>query len=135
MFKQDPNVFSFVVDLTGESSGDNYKGKFSSKLLLSHREQLFQDRERRRLLGENPEQASVRAMNQAQVFSELRIRLVETPSWWKDSDGGLDLVDDDVVAGVYAKVKEALEEYELERFKKVEEAKKELEKTDIPTEE
>jgi hypothetical protein len=124
----DPNLFSFTIDVTGELSGETFKGKFTTKLRLSHRDQMFADRERRRLLGDTPEYATARCHNQAEVFSRLMAHLVDSPSWWREADHGLDLVDDDVVAKVYAEIQNAISREDDDKLKKVEEAQKDLEK-------
>jgi hypothetical protein len=100
----DPNVEPFTVNLTGETTGENYTGKFSCKKRLSFREQLAIDQRRRELLGPQGGTATLRAEQAANFIAVLSVRLVEVPSWWKNSDGGLDLADDSVLGGVYVRV-------------------------------
>lgn len=101
------NEAKFSIDVTGEVSGQPWKGVFKAKLRLSHRDQLRMDEIRRDLLGKNPETASPRAQNSADVFSFVAIHLLEAPQWWKMNGEGLDLEDDNVVAEVYGKIVEA----------------------------
>lgn len=98
------NIEKFSVDLEGEISGKTWKGMFSTKIRLSHRDQMRQDELRRDLLGKNPEHASPRAQNAAEVFSFVMTHLVETPQWWSMNGNGLDLEDDNVVGEVYGKI-------------------------------
>ena len=131
----DPNTFVFTISVEGEQTGETFRGKFVAKLRLTHREQLIQDRQRRTLLGDKPEHASIRCLNQAEIFSELATRIVDAPSWWKDSDGGLELVDDDVVGAVYSELSKKIREDEEQRQKKLEEAKKDLQEVEISVDE
>lgn len=92
---------SFSISVKGETTGDDYKGNFSVKTRLSHRDQLNRDRIRRDLLGEDAASASPRAHTQAEVFSQLAVRVTKSPSWWSDNANGLDLMDDAPVKAVY----------------------------------
>jgi hypothetical protein len=117
---------SFTISSTGDVSGDTYKGVFKVKTRLSHRDQLNRDRIRRDLLGSNPEGVGARAASIAEIFSQLAVRIVDAPSWWTNTDNGMDLSDDNVVAEVYeASIKAEADEVERVR-KKGEEAKEAL---------
>ncbi len=98
---------SFTIKVVGESTGTNWSGVFKTKLRLSHKDQLRRDQLRRELLGDKAEQASGRAQNQAEIFSEIAVHLIDSPQWWKVSDGGLDLEDDVVVKTVYDEILKA----------------------------
>lgn len=94
----------FTVSVRGELSGEDFRGVFKAVPLLSHRQNLARDQMRRDLLGPKPEEASADAVNISQVFSKLYAHLTETPSWWKDSGNGLNLLDEAPVAAVYEQV-------------------------------
>lgn len=109
---------TFSVSMDGDRTGTKWHGEFTVKTLLSHRDELRRDQIRRELLGGvNPEFASIRSLNQADVFSDLAVRIIKSPSWWNESSGGLDLSDDNVVATVYSKTMDAEKEV-LNRIKK-----------------
>jgi hypothetical protein len=124
------NSEQFSIDVKGEITDKTWKGVFKTKLRLSHLDQLQQDEIRRDLLGKNPESASPRASNSADVFSFVLIHLIETPQWWDMNGAGLDLEDDNVVAEIYGKIVEV----KLAAMKKLkdeaEAAKTELTKTE-----
>lgn len=122
---------TFSVSMDGDKTGTKWHGEFTVKTLLSHRDELRRDQLRRELLGGvNPEFASIRSLNQADVFSDLAVRIIKSPSWWAESSGGLDLSDDNVVATVYSKTMDAEKEV-LNRLKKDgDEASEELRKTE-----
>lgn len=123
-----PNEAKFSIDVTGEVTGKPWKGVFKSKIRLSHRDQLRQDEIRRDLLGKNPETASPRAQNAADVFSFVLIHLIEAPQWWAMNGNGLDLEDDNVVAEVYGKIVEIKVEAQKKLKDEAEAAKAELAK-------
>lgn len=92
---------SFRITTTGDSTGQTWLGDFTCLKRLSHRQELTRDRYYRELLGPNPEGASERAKSQAELFSDLKVCLKDTPAWWKESGDGLDLADDNVVREIW----------------------------------
>jgi hypothetical protein len=94
----------FSVAVKGETTGEEFKGVFKAVARLSHRGNLRRDQIRRDLLGMRPEDADAGALNVALVFSKIYVHVTETPSWWKDSKDGLELLDDSPVAAVYENV-------------------------------
>ena len=115
---------NFTIKVEGENSGENWVGIFKCKVRLSHRDILRRDAIRRELLGANPENASLRAITEANAFAELAVRLVDTPQWWKELDNGLELEDPNVVQAVIDEVEKIVQREVESRAKKVEEAKK-----------
>lgn len=101
------DTVQFSISVNGESTGEKWVGSFKMKTRLSHKDQLRLDQIRRDLLGPNPDGASPRAQNQAEVFSFIAVHLLDAPIWWKNNDNGLDLQDDNVVAEVYAQITKA----------------------------
>lgn len=124
---------TFSVSMDGDKTGTKWHGEFTVKTLLSHRDELRRDQIRRELLGGvSPEHASVRSLNQADVFSDLAVRIVKSPAWWNEASGGLDLSDDNVIATIYSKTIDAEKEV-LNRIKKdAEQANEELRKGEQP---
>lgn len=123
----------FVVSVKGETTGQDYKGKFKAKRFLSHKDRLNQDRMRRELLGGTlVDQASELAASTAEVIAQCRVRLLDAPMWWKSSDSGLDLIDQSPVVEVYNKVIEIEKEAIAALQKEGEEAKEALNKIEEP---
>jgi hypothetical protein len=122
-----PKDIQFNVKVTGEVSNEEYAGLFKMRPILPHALQLEQDRLRREYLGGMADSASPRAANQASIFAYLAVRVTEAPSWWKDSNNGFALYDDNVVGAVYNTALAKVEEYLSGLQKKAETAKKELE--------
>jgi len=120
----------FSVSVTGEVTGETFKGVFKAVPRLSHRDNLRRDQLRRDLLGGKPEDASPDAMNVSLVFSKIWVHLVEAPSWWKDSGNGVNLLDEAPVAAVYDNVarieREAIEAVQKKSQEASEAVKEEL---------
>ena len=118
---------SFSIKVTGDVTGETWHGSFKTRLRLSHRDQFRQDQIRRELLGGvNPESASKRALNAAEVFSVIAIHIFDAPKWWLQADNGLLLEDDNVIAAVYEEILKAKAEAMSALVKKGEEAKADL---------
>jgi hypothetical protein len=120
---------TFTVDVVGEITGEKWVGSFTTRLQLSHADQFRRDEIRRRLLGANPESASPRALNAAEVFSEISIHITDAPQWWKGNNGGLDLADDNVVAAVFDGIVAEKTKAAAETKKRADAALEELKKT------
>jgi hypothetical protein len=76
----------FSVTVKGDTSGKEYAGLFTAKTALSFRESLRQDETYRVILGVRPSEASY-----------LSIRLTQSPTWWKETNGFLDATGDENV--------------------------------------
>jgi len=96
----------FKIDVVGEISGEQYKGKFKALPRLTHRMKLQRDQRRRELLGTQSGQPDVQAQVYATVIAELGVRLVEWPKWWPETGFGLDLEDESPLIEINAKIAE-----------------------------
>jgi hypothetical protein len=119
---------AFTISVVGEVSGETFRGEFRAFKFLTHRQQLLLDQKRRELLGANAEFSSARARNQAEIFSQLFVRLSEAPKWWIESGNGMDLVDDNIMVEVFNAVMKVEEEAVNVVKKKADEAKEALKK-------
>lgn len=117
-----PEVHEFTIDEYGDVTAERMQGKFSLKLSLTHKEQLRRDELRRLYLGSFNEAApSPRALNQADILSDINIRIDGAkgcPEWWRQADMGLNLKDDSVLRAL----NEQLEKGLAERAKAVKDA-------------
>lgn len=118
----------FDLNLEGDVTKEKWIGKFKCKLRLSHRDTLTKDNLRRQLLGDSPELATERAASLAFIASELSVRLMDAPPWWKASDNGLELADDNVMAEVYANCVRLEKDLYDKTHKKVDQAAEDLKK-------
>jgi hypothetical protein len=115
--------FDFTSDL-----GKRYEGRFTVRCLLNMRQKHQLELEKTRLLGNyvNPtdELAGI-----AIVVATLRSRITDAPDWWKQSDGGMNLTDFDVLNTLFERVTTA----EAEWRTKLKEKAKKLPETTPPT--
>lgn len=122
----DKYMATVTVDVIGETTHEKFPGVFKVRTRLSFRDALRRDEIRRSLLGPNPDGASPRATSIADICSELTVRIVESPSWWGNSDGGLELSDDNVLREVFESTMRAVSDAANDLQKKGEAAKKAL---------
>ena len=94
----------FSVNVTGDKTYEQFFGEFEVKTMLSHEDNLQQDRMRREFLaGPDGVKSSANAEAIAEVFSQLRVRVLRSPTWWGESNHGINLYDNNVVREVYEK--------------------------------
>jgi len=125
-----PSQCEFTIDEIGENTADPFRGRFTLKTILTHKEQLRRDEMRRLYLGSFSQVApSPRAANQAELFADINIRIVGDkgcPSWWRDADMGLDLKDDAPVLAIVKELNKGIAEREAAVKAAIEEARKDL---------
>jgi hypothetical protein len=102
-------------------------GRFKIKTRLSNRDSLKLDEIRRSLLGEKSDMANENINGLASVLAKIAVNVVESPSWWKDSNNGLDLDEQGPVMDVFEAVLKAEKDYADDLKKKAEAAKSVLE--------
>ena len=98
------NTFSFSIAERGEVSGQMFNWSFTAKRMLSIRDRITKDGIRRQLTGDRPQDAEQNTLMRAEMLAMLQVALIETPKAWKESGGGLDLFDDNVLVVLYEKV-------------------------------
>lgn len=89
------------ISTVGSVTGKPYNGKFLIKTVLNRRENFLADERRRYILGGNPNSAPPALQGEAYMLGQLFVRIVEAPDWWKQSDSGLDIEDDNVIGELY----------------------------------
>jgi hypothetical protein len=94
------NQRSFDIDLVGETTGFDYKGTFTVKCALSISEKHKLELERTRLSADyaNPTAGLVGI---SIAMSNLSVRVIEGPAWWKNSNNGSDVLDEEVIFTLY----------------------------------
>lgn len=118
------NVKEFHFTTVGVDTNTTWSGKFSVKLSLSPRDVLNLDRLYREFIGNtNGAEPSSIAIYYAHMLSQLAVRLVDKPDWWKDSMNGQDLKDPNILEEVWAQVSPMIEEYQASITKRAEAAK------------
>jgi hypothetical protein len=110
----------FRIDVTGEETGEQFKGKFKALPRLSARRKLLRDQKRRELLGSQPGSPSQEAIVYASVIAELHVRLIDYPKWWPEAGFGLELEDE----APLIEIQKALEKIVGDYQKQIEDAGK-----------
>lgn len=97
---------TFEFDYVGLDTGKEYKGRFTVLCLLNVGQKHSRDLEQTRLLGNyvNPTDSLA---GLAVILSNLRAKIVDAPEWWKQSQGGALIEDEDTLVTLYRKVQEA----------------------------
>lgn len=100
-----PEGVLFSIHLVGDTTGKLWTGEFRAKPILTFRERLQSDRMKRELLGGDGAGASTESVVYSSLIGDLTVRLTEAPEWWKESQGGLNLQDYNVLEAVYDEAK------------------------------
>lgn len=118
----------FSVNIVGEDSGRIFIGDFTVKLSLTRADRFKADQLRREILGSSPDgQEPLPAMQtEAFILGQLSVRIIKAPTWWEESNNGLELEDYNVIITLYDKVLELEEKKRKEIKKESEKALKQL---------
>lgn len=94
---------SFVFDKTGETTGQRYEGKFTVLCALNMAKKHQLELEKTRLLADflNPTDGLAGI---SMILANLRVKLVDGPEWWKQSNGGLEIMDEDILVMLFEEV-------------------------------
>jgi hypothetical protein len=122
------NGVTFNLNVVGES-GERWIGTFKIKTRLSHKDTLSKDGFRRDLLGGSPGEPSLQAATTAELLATIWVHLQEAPQWWKSSNNGLDLEDEEPILEIFNEIVKVTKAAAEARAKKVEAAKADLAKT------
>ena len=117
------NERSFDLDVTGDTTGISYKGTFTVKCVLNMTGRHALELEKTRLMADyaNP---STGLAGIAIALSSIRAKIVVGPAWWKDSDKGSTIIDENVVMALYDECNKAETAWRDSLKKDAEEAQK-----------
>lgn len=123
------NDRTFHVDMKGEDTGINYNGTFTSRCILDMGGKHSEELEKTRLMADyaNPSNG---LYGIAVTLSKLRARITEAPEWWKQSDGGSTIRDENVILHLFDEVVRLEQEWREELKDQGKEAKESNEKED-----
>lgn len=97
---------SFELDHVGADTGKEYKGQFTVLCTLNVGQKHALALEKTRLLGNHANPTDDLA-GLSIILANLRAKIVEAPEWWKQSQGGATIEDEDALVIIYRKVQEA----------------------------
>lgn len=105
------NEYTFNLDETGERTKRRFDGSFTVKCLLTIDEivdvGLRMDAYNR---GSTSVMPGIQLLNRARA--ELEVRIQKSPSWWRDSNNGRDLMDTNIILEVFNKALDAEKVYD-----------------------
>lgn len=101
---------TFFIDVVGEMTNQTFKGEFSCKI-PNLRDQALISKHRAYLNGDLVAYLDAPTLRLHQMISYLRYTLTKFPSFWKESDQGYELMDQNVIEDVYNKALEFEEEW------------------------
>jgi len=127
------NERTFTINKVGADTGHKYEGTFTVRCILDMGGKHAEELEKTRLMADyaNPSNG---LWGIATTLSKLRGRIVDSPDWWKQSDGGTNILDEDVILFMYDECKRLEKEWRDDLDKKVEAVKEKTEKTEEPKE-
>lgn len=104
------NEKSFYFKHTGELTGKVYEGDFSAKCVLNLADKRLLEVEKSAItLDLNNPSGNLSAIGN--VVSNLRVRILDAPDWFKQSIVSLDILDDELMFEIYAKCLELSDEW------------------------
>ena len=123
------NEKTFSIDLNGEDTYLNYKGEFTVKCIVDMGGKHAEELEKTRLTADyaNPSDG---LYGVATSLAKLRSRVVKSPQWWTDSDGGTGIKDYNIIMHLYGECLRLEDEWRTELKKKASVAQKENKKQD-----
>jgi hypothetical protein len=108
---------TFACEHIGETTGKKYDGQFTVRCILNVGQKHALALEKTRLLG-SYESPTDDLAGLAIILANLRARIVDAPEWWKQSNGGSLVDDEDVLVVLYRKIQEAELEWKEDLKKK-----------------
>jgi hypothetical protein len=121
------NQRTFDLDLVGDTTGEQYVGQFTVKCVLDMSGKHALELEKTRLMADyaNPSRGLVGI---AVSLATVRAKIVEAPAWWKNSDDGAKVMDENIILALYDKCNEMEAEWRKELREKATLAQKEAPK-------
>lgn len=104
----------FQIEVEGDLTKNRFIGEFVCKI-PRRKEQCLIDKHRAFLNSGLADQLDPRTLRFHHEISYLRYTITESPKWWKESDLGYELYDENVVRAIYDKVLE----FEVEWLKEI----------------
>jgi hypothetical protein len=122
-----PDTLPFHLHAIGDVTGETWTGDFVFKTRLSMMDRLKLDNYFRFYIGEsNPQYASQRVIEIAEVLSQLRVRILKAPDWWTAKSNGQDLEDMTPLKALYEVVVDMDKKAEAKNKAKTQQAQDDL---------
>jgi hypothetical protein len=115
------NDVAFTIKVADPTMPEPWYGEFRTYKRLTHRQILERDRLRREYLGKGHSEAPDSEQNRAYILAHLAVSVMKSPTWWAESNQGLDLVGDAVIMELWKKITGIQEETIKEDQKRLDE--------------
>ena len=104
------NENTFIFKSTGNATKKPYEGRFTVVCSLNTAQRYQVELEKTRLMADyrNPTDG---LMGLAIVLSNLRVRITDAPEWWKQSNEGFGIDDENVLVELYDETLKAEEKW------------------------
>ena len=118
------NEATFDFDEVGETTGERYKGQFTVMCVLNMAGRHALELEKTRLMADyaNPSRGLAGI---AITLATVRAKIIEAPAWWKNSDDGSQIIDENVVLELFDKCNQVETQWRKQLKEQAEEAKAE----------
>ena len=110
---------TFHFDHIGLDTGKEYKGQFTVLCLLNVGQKHSMSLEKTRLLG-NYANPTDDLAGFSIILASLRAKITDAPDWWKQSQGGATIEDEDALVALFQKVEEMEQTWKMDLKKKTE---------------
>lgn len=99
------NERTFEFNVVGDNFGKSYSGAFTVKCVLNIFERRLLELEKSKLRADivNPTPDLIALTT---ILANLRLRVKEAPEWWKQSNGGDNMEEENVLVELFDKVME-----------------------------
>lgn len=104
------NESTFDFNEVGDTTMKKHDGVFTCLCVLTIAQKHNLELEKNRLLSDfiNPTDGLATI---AVILANLRAKIIKAPTWWEQSNGGLDILDEDIVVKLYNKVRQKEQEW------------------------
>ena len=104
------NEAVFEINTVGDTTFKHYQGQFTVRCILSIGQKHAMELENSRLLG-NYANPTGQLKGYATVLSTLRSKIIDAPEWWKQSLGGANINDENVLVDIFDEIEKAETEW------------------------
>jgi hypothetical protein len=118
------------VSIVGDRTSRSYSGQFTTKTVMTMKDEFQADLRRRQVIGPSPDGTPPAANLQWRAFmlGQIAVKVLDAPKWWLESNDGLELEDGNVITELYEAILAAEEEVAEDIKKESEEAMDKLKK-------
>lgn len=128
-FRFEGSVAEFDYQGVGDNSNQTYMGSFKAKCVVTPMDHIKADRLYRELIGSvNPHLASKETQNFAFALSQLKVRLISMPDFFKNRELDGSHLDSNILIDIVNKTIDAQEEYKDELDERLQNMQKMLAK-------